>query len=70
MEKLIAEHMAGENIIVETSMAKYWSTDLANRMANRALDIVGEEGARESCLLTRACATPGSCRSSPAPTKS
>jgi alkylation response protein AidB-like acyl-CoA dehydrogenase len=35
-------------------MAKYWSTDLANRMANRALDIVGEEGARESCLLTRA----------------
>jgi alkylation response protein AidB-like acyl-CoA dehydrogenase len=54
MERLIAEHMAGENIIVETSMAKYWATDLANRMANRALDIVGEDGARESCLLTRA----------------
>jgi alkylation response protein AidB-like acyl-CoA dehydrogenase len=54
MEKLMAEHMAGDNIIVETSMAKYWATDLANRMANRALDIVGEDGARESCLLTRA----------------
>jgi alkylation response protein AidB-like acyl-CoA dehydrogenase len=54
MERLIAEHMAGENIIVETSMAKYWATDLANRMANRGLGIVGEDGARESCPLTRA----------------
>jgi len=53
MEKLIADHMAGENVIVETSMAKYWATDLANRTANRALDIVGEVGARESCPLAR-----------------
>jgi acyl-CoA dehydrogenase len=53
MDKLIADHMAGENIIVETSMAKYWATDLANRMANRALDLVGEYGALESRPLAR-----------------
>ena len=53
MEKLIADHMEGNNVIVETSMAKYWATDLANRMANRALDIVGEYGALESCPLAR-----------------
>jgi acyl-CoA dehydrogenase len=53
MEKLIADHMEGNNVIVETSMAKYWATDLANRTANRALDLVGEYGARESCPLAR-----------------
>ena len=54
LETLVADHMAGQNIIVETSMAKYWTTDLANRLANRALDLVGESGALESCPLTRA----------------
>ena len=54
MEKLVADHMAGENVIVETSMAKYWTTDLANRMANRAIDLVGEFGALEACPLSRA----------------
>jgi alkylation response protein AidB-like acyl-CoA dehydrogenase len=54
MEKLIMDHMEGNNVIVETSMAKYWATDLANRMANRALDIVGEAGALESGPLARA----------------
>ena len=34
-------------------MAKYLATDLANRMANRAVDIVGEYGALESCTLAR-----------------
>lgn len=53
MEKLIADHMEGNDVIVETSMAKYWATDLANRTANRALDIVGEYGALESGPLAR-----------------
>ena len=53
MEKLIADHMEGQNVIVETSMAKYWATDLANRTANRVMDIVGEVGALESCPLAR-----------------
>lgn len=53
MEKLIADHMEGQNVIVETSMAKYWATDLANRTANRVMDVVGEVGALESCPLAR-----------------
>jgi acyl-CoA dehydrogenase len=54
LEKLVADHMEGQNIIVETSMAKYWTTDLANRLANRAMDLIGEDAALESSPLTRA----------------
>ena len=54
MEKLVADHMEGRNIILETVMAKYWSTDLVNRMAHRAMDLVGDFGALEACPLTRA----------------
>lgn len=53
MEKLITDHMEGKNVIVETSMAKYWCTDLANRLANRAMDIIGEDAALETCPLAR-----------------
>jgi acyl-CoA dehydrogenase len=54
MEKLIADHMEGRQVIADTAMAKYWSTDLANRLANRALDLIGEQGALETCPMTRA----------------
>ena len=54
VEKLVADHMEGQNIIVETSMAKFWTTDLANRLANRAMDLLGEDAALEASPLTRA----------------
>jgi len=54
MEKLVADHMEGQEIIVETSMAKYWTTEMAKRVADRGLDLVGNEAAIEKYPITRA----------------
>jgi acyl-CoA dehydrogenase len=54
LDKLIADHMEGLNIIVETSMAKYWCTDLAKRLADRALDLIGDYAMLEACPMARA----------------
>ncbi len=53
LDKLIADHMEQIDINTETSMAKYWMTDLANRTANRCLDLVGEDAYSESCPIVR-----------------
>ncbi|MCP4688579.1 MAG: acyl-CoA dehydrogenase, partial [Desulfobacterales bacterium] len=54
VEKLAVDHMAMENIIIETSMAKYWTSDMAKRVADRALDLCGNFGALEKCPIARA----------------
>jgi alkylation response protein AidB-like acyl-CoA dehydrogenase len=54
VDKLIVEHAAGENIIVETSMAKYWTTDMVSKIAKRCLDLFGDFGLTENCPLARA----------------
>jgi len=53
IDRLIAGHMAGHDVGLETSMAKYWMTDLANKVANRCLDLVGEQGLTEACPIVR-----------------
>jgi acyl-CoA dehydrogenase len=54
IEKLIADHMEKKEIIVETSMAKYWTTEMLNRVANRALDLCGQFAMSEKCPIVRA----------------
>ncbi|WP_319405071.1 acyl-CoA dehydrogenase family protein [uncultured Desulfosarcina sp.] len=54
VDKLVADHIEKKNIVIETSMAKFWTTDLANRTADRALSILGNFGTVESCPLVRA----------------
>jgi acyl-CoA dehydrogenase len=53
MEKLCADHMEGKNVVVETSMAKYWTTDMVNRIAERAMDLCGESALLESNTIAR-----------------
>jgi acyl-CoA dehydrogenase len=53
VEKLTADHVAGENVIIETSMGKYWCTELGKRVADRCLDLIGESGGLERCPITR-----------------
>ena len=36
--------MEGGNIVAETGMAKYWNTETANRVADRAVQIFGGRG--------------------------
>ncbi|MFW6081401.1 MAG: acyl-CoA dehydrogenase family protein [Desulfosalsimonas sp.] len=53
LDKLIAEHAAGEHVVVETSMAKYWITDLAKRISQRCTQLFGEYGFFEDCPVVR-----------------
>jgi alkylation response protein AidB-like acyl-CoA dehydrogenase len=53
LDKLVADHVEGLQVIVETSMAKYWTTELANRVADRCLSLVGEEALAEVYPLVR-----------------
>jgi len=54
VEKLITDHMEKKEIIVETSMAKYWTTEMLNRVANCALDQCGAFAMSEKCPIVRA----------------
>lgn len=54
IDKLVADHMEQKDIIVETSMAKYWTTDMLNRVANRSLDLCGDYAMTEKCPIVRA----------------
>ena len=54
VDKLVAEHMEKKDIIVETAMAKYWTTEMLNRVANRSLDLCGDFAMSEKCPIVRA----------------
>lgn len=54
MEKLVEEHIAGEQIVIETSMAKYWTTEMSNRVADRCLELLGDAAVSENCPIVRA----------------
>ncbi len=54
VDKLIGDHMEGENVVVDTSMAKYWTTDMVKRVVDRSLDFCGSDGMLEACPLARA----------------
>ncbi|MGD9240167.1 MAG: acyl-CoA dehydrogenase family protein [Desulfobacterales bacterium] len=54
VDKLIRDHMEGENVVIETSMAKYWTTDMVKRIADRSLDFCGTFGILEKCSLAQA----------------
>lgn len=54
IDKLIMDHMEGQNVVIETSMAKYWSTDMVKRIVDRALDLCGNFGSLEKCMIARA----------------
>ncbi len=53
IDKLIMEHMAGENVVIETSMAKYWCTDLSKRVSQKSLDLHADFGLTEECPIAR-----------------
>jgi acyl-CoA dehydrogenase len=54
LDKLIMDHIEGKNIIVEVAMAKYWTTDMAFRVADRCLQLYGGYGYCEEYPIARA----------------
>jgi acyl-CoA dehydrogenase len=54
IEKCIVEHMEGKNIVTEVSMAKFWLTEMACRVADRCLQLHGGYGYCEEYPIARA----------------
>ncbi len=53
VDKLVGDHMEKKDIVVETSMAKYWTTEMLNRTLNRAVELCGDYGTTEACPIVR-----------------
>ncbi|PKN33688.1 MAG: acyl-CoA dehydrogenase [Deltaproteobacteria bacterium HGW-Deltaproteobacteria-19] len=54
IDKLVVDHMEGRNIVIETSMAKYWMTDMAFKVADRCLQLHGGYGYCDEYPISRA----------------
>jgi acyl-CoA dehydrogenase len=54
VDKLVADHMEHKNVVVDVSMAKYWVTEMAGRVADRCLQLFGGYGYCEEYPIARA----------------
>jgi len=52
-DKLVADHVENKNVIIETSMAKFWISRMALRVAVRCIDLFGESAISEACPIIR-----------------
>lgn len=53
-ETLVVDHIGHKNVVVETSLSKYYLTDLVNRVADRGMEILGDFSQfEEKCSLGR-----------------
>ncbi len=53
LDQLIARHMAGEAIVTEVSMAKWWSTDVAQDIISECMQLFGGYGYMEEYEIAR-----------------
>ncbi|MFZ0452024.1 MAG: acyl-CoA dehydrogenase family protein [Desulfatiglandaceae bacterium] len=54
LDKLIVDHMEGANVVVDVSMAKYWTTEMAMRVADGCVQLHGGYGYCEEYPIARA----------------
>jgi len=54
LDALIVDHMQRNSIVVEASMAKYWTTDMAMRVADGCMELYGAYGMFEEYPIARA----------------
>lgn len=53
IDQLIAKHMGGEEMVNEVSMAKWWTTDLAQKVATECMQLYGGYGYMEEYEIAR-----------------
>ena len=54
VDKLIVDHWEKNNIVIDVSMAKFWVTEMAGRVADRCLQLFGGYGYCEEYPIARA----------------
>lgn len=53
LDNLVEEHLAGKQVVKKVSMAKYWITEMANRIAYNCLQLHGGYGYMEEYPICR-----------------
>ncbi|KJS88533.1 acyl-CoA dehydrogenase family protein [Desulfosporosinus sp. BICA1-9] len=53
LDSLVADHIAGKNVVKKVSMAKYWINEMANRIAYDCLQLHGGYGYMEEYPICR-----------------
>lgn len=53
LERVIADHLAGKDVVTQVSMAKYWIGEMANRVAYQCLQLYGGYGYCEEYPIAR-----------------
>ncbi|WP_088008546.1 acyl-CoA dehydrogenase family protein [Indiicoccus explosivorum] len=53
LESLIEDHMAGKDVVTKVSMAKYWLTDTAKKIAGECMQLHGGYGYMEEYKIAR-----------------
>jgi acyl-CoA dehydrogenase len=54
LDKMIADHMEGNSIVVDVSLGKAWMTEMAMRVADQCMDLHGAYGCCEAYPIARA----------------
>jgi len=54
VDKLVADHVEGKNIVVDVSMGKSWTTEMAMRVADQCVELHGGNGYCEENPIARA----------------
>lgn len=53
IDRLIVDHVVGKDVVTEVSMAKWWTTDLAKKVANECMQLHGGYGYMEEYDIAR-----------------
>lgn len=53
LDQLIAEHMEGKDVVTKVSMAKWWMTDMAKKVASECMQLHGGYGYMEEYEIAR-----------------
>jgi acyl-CoA dehydrogenase len=53
LDQLIAEHMEGKDVVAKVSMAKWWITELAKKVASKCMQLHGGYGYMEEYKIAR-----------------
>ncbi|MGY0694213.1 acyl-CoA dehydrogenase family protein [Virgibacillus sp. FSP13] len=53
VDRLIEDHVSGNNVVTEVSMAKWWTTDLAKKVAGECMQLHGGYGYMEEYEIAR-----------------
>ncbi|MCF8095060.1 MAG: acyl-CoA dehydrogenase family protein [Desulfobacteraceae bacterium] len=53
VEQIVLDHISQEDVVMETSMAKYKTSQMVHHIAGQCMDLIGSFGGEEDCPISR-----------------